>query len=414
MLEELYNYAKGDEELKRKVKEESTISEVTEDAVIFQLKDVSVLAPFRKKLNLIISVSPISGKPALSLSKDMIPQLTVTQLNNSVKFATFLPFPEKKNMIYLFICYGQEPDRSVNEFLLVAMNKEATLKQFKTTNILTNEAADFSACVDYIRKQAILVGFRISDPFTASSSNSSFHVEAHRGTKEGTLYFLPDHVLFGFKKPILLFSSQEIESITYSSITRLTFNVTLITKTGEKFEFSMIDQNEYTLIDDYVKRKQVIDNSMSEENKAKTAHKDQNATESSSLLEEAAQQLKGEGGMGIGSDDEEADVDFEIESNLSDGSESGSESSDEDDSESEDQDTQKSSSNASASQKDNEILDTEDTDMKGADDDNVSITMEEEEIANGEEGEEEEEVEEQEADEDETGDEEEDSGVEYD
>ncbi|SCV05297.1 LANO_0H04390g1_1 [Lachancea nothofagi CBS 11611] len=335
VFEELYQYTRDTIEVRKKTKSESVNSEVLEDSVIFQLKDVSVLTPFRKKLNLVISVSPVTGKPTLSLSKDMTPQLTISELNKGVKFATFLPFPEKANVVYLFICYNQGPEPNENEFVLVTMNKDVTLKQFVTSGLLTSEVNDFSYCIDYIRKQAILVGFRISDPFSVSTSGpKSFHVEAHRGTKEGTLYFLPDHVLFGFKKPILLFSSQEIESITYSSITRLTFNVTLITKNGDKFEFSMIDQNEFTLIDDYVKRKQVIDNSMSEENKAKTAHKDQNAAEHSSLLAEAAQQLKGEGQVSeipLESDDEEADVDFEGDSNLSDGSDMVSNSEDDED-----------------------------------------------------------------------------------
>lgn len=407
IFEDLYNYARQDPELRKKPKGEEFLSEVPQDAVIFQLKDVSVLTPFRKKLNLVISVSPVTGKPALSLSKDMIPQLSITQLNTSVKFATFLPFPEKKNMAYLFIRYVPEGDPAANEYVLVTLNKDATVKQFQAAGLLNSESAEFSSCVEYIRKQAILVGFRISDPFSATSGAApSFHVEAHRGTKEGTLYFLPDHVLFGFKKPILLFSSQEIESITYSSITRLTFNVTLITKSGDKFEFSMIDQNEYTLIDDYVKRKQVIDNSMSEENKAKSAHKDQNAAEHASLLEEAAQQLKGEGNVGdipLESDDEEADVDFEGDSNLSDGSDSGSGS------DQEDQEDEEENSGSAAEEKTEETAVPENENRPQTHD--IALATgeeeeeeEEEEIAENEQGEEEEEQYEDE----------EDSGVEYD
>ncbi|SCU96406.1 LAME_0F16138g1_1 [Lachancea meyersii CBS 8951] len=328
VFQELYNYINIDPENRKKPKNSGLAPEVTEDSIIFQLRDVSVLTPFRKKLNLVISLSPISGKPTLSLSKDMVPQLTISELNKSVKFATFLPFPEKKNAVYLFMSYTSALDPNANEYLLVTLNKEATLTQLRSSGLIPNDANDISPCIDYIRKQAILVGFRVADPFSASNVGPvPFHVEAHRGTKEGTLYFLPDHVLFGFKKPILLFSSQEIESITYSSITRLTFNVTLITKNGDKYEFSMIDQNEYALIDDYVKRKQVVDNSMSEENKAKTAHKDQNAAEHSSLLAEAAQQLESGGKISnipLESDDEEADNDFEGDSNLSDGSDIGS------------------------------------------------------------------------------------------
>ncbi|SCU94166.1 LADA_0G06964g1_1 [Lachancea dasiensis] len=343
IFEELYNYAKNNPENRKKSRSDILGSEVAEESIIFQLKDVSVLTPFRKKLNLVFSISPTTGRPTLSLSKDMAPQLTLTELGRSIKFATFLPFPEKTNVIYLFISYsGPGQDPSVREVLLLTLNKDATLLQLKNSGLLASGLDDFAHCVEYIRKQAILVGFRISDPFSAANAGPRpFYVEAHRGTKEGTLYFLPDHVIFGFKKPILMFSSQEIESITYSSITRLTFNVTLTTKDGEKFEFSMIDQNEYTLIDDYVKRKQVIDNSMSEENKAKTAHKDMNSAEQSSLLAEAAQQIEDEGNINdipLESDDEEADNDFEADSNASDGSDTGSNSDDDNQDEEDEED----------------------------------------------------------------------------
>ncbi|CEP64619.1 Rtt106p LALA0_S12e03070g [Lachancea lanzarotensis] len=333
-FEELYNFMSVEQETRKKPKTDASAPEVAENSIIFQLKDVSVLTPFRKKLNLVISLSPVTGKPTLSLSKDMVPQLTISELNKSVKFATFLPVPEKNNVVYLFISYRPDATSDATEFLLVTLNKDATLAQLKNSGLINTPANDMSPCIDYIRKQAILVGFRIADPFSASNTGPKpFHVEAHRGTKEGTLYFLPDNVLFGFKKPILLFSSQEIESITYSSITRLTFNVTLITKSGDRFEFSMIDQNEYALIDDYVKRKQVVDNSMSEENKAKRTNKEQH-TEEHSLLAEAAQQLENGGKINdipLESDDEEADNDFEIESNLSDGSDVGSSQEEEED-----------------------------------------------------------------------------------
>ncbi|SCU93211.1 LAFA_0F15236g1_1 [Lachancea sp. 'fantastica'] len=334
VFEELYNYLSVEQESRKKSKTDDEAPKVAENSIIFQLKDVSVLTPFRKKLNLVISLSPMTGKPTLSLSKDMVPQLTISELNKCVKFATFLPVPEKSNVVYLFISYRSDALSDANDFLLVTLNKDATLAQLKSSGLISNPANDLSPCIDYIRKQAILVGFRIADPFSASNTGPKpFHVEAHRGTKEGTLYFLPDNVLFGFKKPILLFSSQEIESITYSSITRLTFNVTLITKSGERYEFSMIDQNEYALIDDYVKRKQVIDNSMSEENKAKRTNKE-HSTEEHSLLAEAAQQLENGGKINdlpLDSDDEEADNDFEVESNLSDGSDVGSSQEDEED-----------------------------------------------------------------------------------
>lgn len=251
--------------------------------------------------------------------------------------ASFLPVPEKPNLIYLFMTYTSCEDNKFSEPVVMTLNKENTLNQFKKLGLLDSNVTDFEKCVEYIRKQAILTGFKISNPFvnstlvdTDAEKINSFHLQCHRGTKEGTLYFLPDHIIFGFKKPILLFDASDIESITYSSITRLTFNASLVTKDGEKYEFSMIDQTEYAKIDDYVKRKQMKDKSMSEELKAKSKSKGQatdGTADQPSILQEATRQMQDEKKAGMFSDDdEENDQNFEAESDLSDGS--GQESSD--------------------------------------------------------------------------------------
>ena len=350
VLEELYQYAlQESDNSRRKISKtsvdiDSTFFEcVQEENIIFKLKDVTVLSPLRKKSNIILHISNKTNKPMLSLMNENTPTMTITNLKINIKMATFLPVPEKNNIFYMFINYKKSVNDKFSEPILITINKESILEQFLASGLLESDDQDFTRCIEYMRKQAILTGFRISDPFFTSHQSSdispSFHVEGHRGTKEGTLYFLPDHILFGFKKPILMFESNDIESITYSSITRLTFNVTLITKDDGKFEFSMIDQTEYAKIDEYVKRKQVKDRSMSNELKAKTTNKNQQVQdgEPMSALEEATQQLESDmniNAMNLDSDDEENDVNFEAESDLSDGSEDD----DEDDEEEEVQD----------------------------------------------------------------------------
>lgn len=316
---------------------------ISQDNIIFKLNEVSVLSPLRKKLNFILHLSDVDKKPMLSLQKDKKIELSIHNLRSSIKMATFLPVSEKPNLMYLFIKYTTPVDsdddtnkqKKTIDPILIALTKDQILHQFHNFGILDSTITDFNQCIDYMRKQAILTGFRISNPFTINMNGGdvvrSFFVNCHRGTKEGSLYFLPDNIIFGFRKPILVFDSTDIESITYSSITRLTFNVTLITKSDEKYEFSMIDQSEYTKIDEYVRRKQVIDKSMSEELKAKTK---KNANENSedgngvSALEEATQQMNGTAAPDINGadfdseDDEENDGNFEADSDLSDGSES--------------------------------------------------------------------------------------------
>lgn len=316
---------------------------VDKDSIIFSLEDVSVISPLRKKLNFALHLSANDKKPTLSLLRDGKQEFSIKDLGKSISMATFLPVAEKKGNVYLFVNYTHSTDNKYRDPLLITLNKDAVMQQFKQNGMIDKEVEDFTKCIEYMRKQAILAGFRITDPFFTNSAQQpqSFHVECHRGTKEGTLYFLPEHLLFGFKKPILVFESSDIESITYTSITRLTFNVNLVTKTGEKYEFSMIDQSEYAKIDEYVKRKQVIDKSMSEELKAKSTYKTQQAGQGDpnapSALKEAAQMMEGDNGMNgaefPSDDDDEGDENFEAGSGSSDSSDADSEQEEEEEQE---------------------------------------------------------------------------------
>ncbi|CDO94075.1 unnamed protein product [Kluyveromyces dobzhanskii CBS 2104] len=301
------------------------VATVSNENVVFELQDVSVLSPLRKKLTMTISLDEQNQTPMISFNKNNNVEYVIDNIKESVKFSTFLPFPEKKNLMYFFMCYEREEPNS--DPVLITLNKEQILKQFIERNLISETDNDFQFCVDYMRRQAILTGFRISDPFSKSvmESHHSFFVDCHRGSKEGSLFFLPENIIFGFKKPILLFESKQIDAITYSSITRLTFNVTLITKDGEKFEFSMIDQNKFSEIDEYVKRKQVEDKSMSDELKAKTPKSGQASDQS--VLKEALEESGSLDKLNGDSDDDD-DENFEEESDLSDGS--GSEDSDND------------------------------------------------------------------------------------
>lgn len=342
VFEELYRYAEDSEVSRKRIKPENQDANVKLDLnspeksqIIFKLEEVSVLFPLRKKMDMVLYLSPDTKKPVLTLIREAKREISVDNLSENIAMATFLPVAEKENKLYLFIKYDHSMEGKYSDPILITLSKDILLTQFKKFGVLSSEVEDFTKCIEYMRKQAILAGFRISDPFfsnpQANGDNCSFHVECHRGTKEGTLYFLPDHIIFGFKKPILKFDSSDIESITYSSITRLTFNVTMVTKDEQKYEFSMIDQNEYTKIDDYVKRKQVKDKSMSEELKAKSKSKTAQASNENapSALEEATQQMKNESninGVGMNSDNEDDDENFEADSDLSDGSGSDGES----------------------------------------------------------------------------------------
>lgn len=338
IFEELYEFLTREDNKKRKiansVDDYYEIDSIDPDTIIFQLKDLSFQSPIRKKLNLTFSISLITQKPILSIGKnnEQKPDLVIDELNNdNIYFSSFLPVPEKPHLLYFVLFYRTNlNDVFGNDPIVLTLNKEQINKQLLDEKII-KEGTD---PILYIYRQAQLSGFKILETF--NTNFNSFLVEAHKGTKEGFLYFLPNHILFGFKKPILLFNSKDIESFSYSSITRITFNVTLVLKNGEKHEFSMIDQIEYNKIDSYIKNREFLDTSMSDELKAKSTNKNQ---ESTGALAEASNQLID--GLPIelageeDSDDEEEDASFQVGVEESGESKSESEEDEEEEEESE-------------------------------------------------------------------------------
>lgn len=90
----------------------------------------------------------------------------------------------------------------------------------------------------------------------------------------GYLFFLSTGILFGFKKPLVFFSFDNIESVSYTSVLQRTFNLNITTRVDEEqepqeFEFSMIDQADYAGIDSYIKTHQLQDASLAEARRAK-------------------------------------------------------------------------------------------------------------------------------------------------
>src|SRR5436309_11660314 len=86
------------------------------------------------------------------------------------------------------------------------------------------------------------------------------------------LVFLPTCILWAFKKPLLFFAFAVIDSTSYTSVLQRTFNLNIATRTSNKtqeFEFSMIDQADFSGIDAYVRGHGLQDASMAEQRRAK-------------------------------------------------------------------------------------------------------------------------------------------------
>ena len=90
----------------------------------------------------------------------------------------------------------------------------------------------------------------------------------------GFLFFLQSGIFFGFKKPLLFFDFDSIESISYTSVLQRTFNMVVSYKVKpdsdpEEIEFSMLDQADFAGIDAYIKRHELQDASMADARRAK-------------------------------------------------------------------------------------------------------------------------------------------------
>ncbi|KAF1976053.1 Rtt106-domain-containing protein [Bimuria novae-zelandiae CBS 107.79] len=103
--------------------------------------------------------------------------------------------------------------------------------------------------------------FESAIPQSHRKGEKAYHVKGHRGSKEGYLFFTSVGIVWGFKKPLAFFDFASVTSVSYTNILRNTFNLVLTTQTGD-VEFGMIDQTDYSGINDYVQKHGLQDESM--------------------------------------------------------------------------------------------------------------------------------------------------------
>lgn len=103
------------------------------------------------------------------------------------------------------------------------------------------------------------------------------HVKAFRGSKDGYLFFLPNGILWAFKKPLVFLPHERIAGVSYTSVLQRTFNLSVEVdmsvsggeESTEEIEFSMLDQEDFDGINGFVNRHGLQDKSMAEQRKAK-------------------------------------------------------------------------------------------------------------------------------------------------
>lgn len=359
---------------------------IQDSEIIYSFPQTSFQSPFRKKLTLTFHLlfnpdkTPI---PALSIVNPTtnVPELTLVNLKKAIKLGLILPIlgnttvKTKKNIASLCIWlhddivkYGLK-----NEPIICHLNFDIITKQLiqqgKAPKVLPKEdesdtdaddggAPANDAIVDFIVRQfklcqVDLVNYLPStnparnrynintDHGIAISSNNNPNndlvlVEAYKGSKDGSLVFLSpnkinqSYVIFGFRKPIMLFERRKIRSISYLNITSLTFSVLITVDNPDKpdgeelIEFGMIDHAYYQLIQEFILHQNISDNSFDDRYREKTKDDgkndgDQNEPSNSDVDAIFTGGVEGE-------DSEEEDGDFTDKSSDDSGSGSGSDS----------------------------------------------------------------------------------------
>lgn len=134
----------------------------------------------------------------------------------------------------------------------------------------------------------------------------------------GYLFFTSVGILYGFKKPLAFFDFASVNSISYTAVLRNTFNLVITTQTQE-IEFSMLDQENFAGINEYVQKHGLQDASMAAERRAKKLNvnppaekgKQNGAAAGAQDEEEESELQKAERELQDQEDDEEEDDDFD-------------------------------------------------------------------------------------------------------
>jgi len=301
----------------------------------FKAADISFVVPIRKKLRLelvgtaeggnncgIRGINPATGQfevgmrydeigesISLSLTRDLevtafqehyarhtltSPTLFRPEINSSANKTShpkdqviLVPVPEKATPQFNFILIPQTHSQSEPIIFTIPSKAPKHVSFREPTENDTYELYIERALNSALASTSHQVISPSSSDFESKSQQGRrkgerlWHVKAHRGSKEGYLYFLKTGILWGFKKPVFWLSFDRCRSVSYTSVLQRTFNmvVTAIVEsvengragaeTEEEIEFGMIDQVDFEGIDAYIKRHGLNDASLAEGRKAK-------------------------------------------------------------------------------------------------------------------------------------------------
>ncbi|ODV88572.1 hypothetical protein CANCADRAFT_124616 [Tortispora caseinolytica NRRL Y-17796] len=282
------------EQRRKKARLNRSISSYIGESESITVKDVSVLIPVRKKCAIGVSQRCVYINDGETIVSD--PELIAV-----------LPVPDKATKQFNIVF--NEGDNTI----MINVNKSPVdMAKVETRGLV----ADLQPLplVDFMIDAVERFGMVVSRPLHREiESKKKGLASAYLGSRDGYLFFLDEYLLFGFKKPLVVLPLSAIESVSYVSITRLTFNivVSFFDETKKDIELSMIDQSAYQAIDEYVKEKGMNDRSMADSRRAKAAANAEMPAELEQAEHSLAAQSEPVPEPPADSDDEELDGNFE-------------------------------------------------------------------------------------------------------
>jgi hypothetical protein len=243
--------------------------------------DVSFSIPQRKKLRLEWLDAPSGGIRAANSAGEL--EFGISWQDVDQVFA--LPVPDKAKKQHNFVVIS----KGGNGLLPLAPGAPEPIvwTAFEPGPKDVDAPAEPGHTVELINAQLAHVNKKVILPTSSEFESAiaqanrkgepAYHVKAHRGSKDGYLFFLSHGILFAFKKPLLFLPFEVIESVSYTSVLQRTFNLNIATSITtpegetkeEEIEFSMLDQADFAGIDEYVKRHGLHDASLAASRKAK-------------------------------------------------------------------------------------------------------------------------------------------------
>ncbi|OGE58027.1 hypothetical protein PENARI_c001G03331 [Penicillium arizonense] len=259
--------------------------------VQFYVQDVSFATPQRKKLTLEIT----AGHRFLRARNQTTKEIEFGVSMDKIRHALCLPVPEKTQKQFNFCIIPEYADgitpppegTTVSEAMVFTIADGPAKAAFSgngqqigngsgetAEGLLRKILNDNLSHTNVVRPDDRQ--FVSAMPEAHRKGEKAYHVKAFRGSKEGYLFLLSTGILFAFKKPLLFFSFDTIDSVSYTSVLQRTFNLNVMARPAnsteediQEFEFSMVDQDNFSGIDAYIKRHGLQDASLAEARRAK-------------------------------------------------------------------------------------------------------------------------------------------------